>query len=330
VSESLSLVAPGRPLLEYFPVGLFGSVVGLTGTSVAWRIAHVRYGAPEEISLAIAVVAILTFVAVLGGYVAKTVTAFENVRAEFQHPIAGSLFATGLISLVLLPILLAPFALLLAQVMWVIGAVGMVLFAWLTVSRWMSNKQQLAHATPPWLIPVVGLLNVPLALPVIGLAPMHGVMVLSLAIGLFFALPLFTLVLSRLLFEQPLPDALKPSLLVLVAPFAVGYSTYTTTTGQTDMFAESLYMVTLFLLAVVIGQLRAFSRTCPFRVAWWAVSFPLAASSIAALKFAVARPGPVTDGIALLLLAFVTLINAALLLRTLLGVAQGELRHLST
>jgi tellurite resistance protein len=44
---------------------------------------------------------------------------------------------------------------------------------------------------------------------------------------LFFAVPLFTLIFSRLLFEPPLPAALKPSLLILVAPFAVGYSTYT-------------------------------------------------------------------------------------------------------
>ena len=79
--------------------------------------------------------------------------------------------------------------------------------------------------------------------------------------GLFFALPLFTLIFSRLLFEPPLPDALKPSLLILAAPFAVGYSTYTVTTEDTDLFAQSLYTLTLhtltlFILAVLIGQSR--------------------------------------------------------------------------
>ena len=33
MSESLALVAPGKPLLDYLPVGLFGSVMGLTGLS---------------------------------------------------------------------------------------------------------------------------------------------------------------------------------------------------------------------------------------------------------------------------------------------------------
>ena len=169
----------------------------------------------------------------------------------------------------------------------------------------------------------------PLALPALGLPPMHGLMVLALAVALFFAVPLFTLIFSRLLFEPPLPDALKPSLLILVAPFAVGYSTYTVMAGQTDLFAEALYMLTLFVLAVLLGQLRNLPLCCPFRVSWWAVSFPLAACSIAALRFAAAQPGMITDAIAWTLLALATLVIAVLLGRTLVAILRGELRTLS-
>jgi tellurite resistance protein len=316
--------------LDYLPVGLFGSVMGLTGLSVAWRLAHARYGAPAWAADAIGAVAVAAFVAVALGYAVKLATAPAAVRAEFRHPIAGNLFGTVLISLLLLPIILAPVSRLLAQVTWCIGAVGMVAFAWMIVSRWMSDRQQAAHATPAWVIPVVGLLDVPLALPSLGLPPMHGVMVLGLAVGLFFALPLFTLIFSRLLFEPPMPDALQPTLLILVAPFAVGFSTYVATTGQVDLFAQSLYVLTLFMLAVLLGRLRHLPRCCPFRVSWWAVSFPLAASAIAALRFAAAEPGFVTDAIALALLALATLTIAGLLVRTLAGAARGELRTLST
>ena len=317
-------------MLEYLPVGLFGSVMGLTGLSVAWRLAHGLFGTPEWIALLVGVLAVVAFVLLLAAYGVKLATAPAAVRAEFHHPIAGNLFGTILISLLLLPILLAPVALRLAQVLWTVGAIGMVLFAWLVVSRWMSDRQQVAHATPAWIIPLVGMLDVPLALPVLGLPPVHGVMVLALAVGLFFAVPLFTLVFSRLLFEPPLPDALKPSLLILVAPFAVGYSAYTVTTRQTDVFAEALYMLTLFVLAVLVGQLRNLPACCPFRVSWWAVSFPLAASSIAALRFAAAEPGLVTDGIAIALLALATIVIGALLARTVVGLGSGELRTLSS
>ncbi len=46
MSESLALVAPGRPLLDDLPVGLFGSMMGSMGMSIAWRLASVRYGVP--------------------------------------------------------------------------------------------------------------------------------------------------------------------------------------------------------------------------------------------------------------------------------------------
>jgi tellurite resistance protein len=194
----------------------------------------------------------------------------------------------------------------------------------------MSDRQQVAHATPAWIVPVVGLLDVPLALPVLGLPPMHGVMIFGLAVGMFFAVPLFTLIFSRLLFEPPISDALQPTLLILVAPFAVGFSTYVATTGQVDIFAEGLYVLTLFMLAILLNRLRKLPGCCPFRVSWWAVSFPLAAVAIAALRFAEAEPEFITDAIAIGLLTLATLTIAWLFFRTLLGVARGELRTLST
>ena len=332
MSQTKTQVARGWLQLDYLPISLFGSVMGLTGLSVAWRLAQARYGGPAwlaPVAPAIGIIAVVAFVVILAAYAIKVLTAFETVRTEFRDPIAGSLFGTAIISLLLLPIVLAPYSLILAQALWIAGAIGMVLFAWLIVSRWMSDRQQVAHATPAWTIPVVGLLNVPLALPALGLPPMHGLMVFALATGVFFAIPLFTLIFSRLLFEPPLPDALKPSLLILIAPFAVGFSTYTVTTGRTDMFAEALYMLTLFLLAVLLGQLRHLPVCCPFRISWWAVSFPLAASAIAALRFAAAEPGLIPDLIALTLLALATLVVAGLFARTLLGLLKGELRTLS-
>ncbi len=322
-------VAVRTARLEYLPVGLFGSTMGLTGLSVAWRLAHAGFGLPALIADIVGALAVASFVVVLAGYLVKCATAPDAVRKEFFHPIAGNLFGTVLISLLLMPIVLAPFSRVLAQIVWAIGAAGMLGFAWLIVSRWMSDRQQVAHATPAWIVPVVGMLDVPLAIPSLGLPPMHGVMMVGLAIGLFFAVPLFTLVFSRLVFEPPMPDALQPSLLILVAPFAVGFSAYVTITGQVDLFAQGLFVLTVFMLAVLLGRLRHLRACCPFRVSWWAVGFPLAASTIAALRFAAVDPGRITDAVAIGLLAFTTIVIAGLLVRTLVGVARGELRTLS-
>jgi tellurite resistance protein len=53
MSEWLALVAPGKPLLDHLPIGPFGSLMELTGLSVAWRLASARYGVPEDIALGI-------------------------------------------------------------------------------------------------------------------------------------------------------------------------------------------------------------------------------------------------------------------------------------
>lgn len=324
MSESLALIEPGRSLLGNLPVSLFGSVMGVAGLSVAWSLAHTRYGVTEGIAIALASMAVVAFVLMVAGYAVKLVTAFAAVKEEFRHPISCNLFGTVLISLLQLPIVVEPFAHRLAQVTWIVGAAGMGVFASFVVSRWMTDRRQVAHASPSSIVPVVGVLYVPVALPALALPHVHGLMVAALAIGLFFAVQLFALIFSRLLFEPPLPAAIKPSLLVLVAPFAVGYSTYTVTVGRTDLFAEALFMLTLFLLVVLLAQLRDLPVSCPLHVSWWSVSFPLAACSIAAIRFANARPGVITDAVAIVLLALATVIIAGLLVRTLVDMVRGE------
>lgn len=315
--------------MEYLPVALFGSVMGLTGLSVAWRQAAALYDFPDAVSESIGVLAMASFVAVALAYGVKIVCAPGAVRAEFEHPIIGSLFGTVFISLLSLPTIVAPISLRLAQGMWILGAVLMLAFAWFVVDRWMANRQQASHAAPAWFVPLVGLLDVPLAVPGLDLPPMHGLMVACLAIGLFFAIPLFTMIFSRILFEPPLPDALQPTLLILVAPFAVGFLAYVAVNGGIDTFAGGLYGLTLFMLAILVGRLRRVLVCCPFRLTWWSVSFPVASASLAALHYAAARPGVISHTIALTLLAFATVVIGGLVARTLLGIVRGELRTLS-
>jgi tellurite resistance protein len=315
---------------EYLPVALFGAVMGLTGLSVAWGIAQRRYGLGEWISDVVGVIAVLSFVAMAIAYAIKAATAPGKVMAEFEHPVAVNTFATGWVSLLLLPIILASVYLELARILWVIGAVGITLLALYIVGRWISRQHQTAHATPAWILPVVGMLDLPLAVPYLSLPHAEELMIIGFAVGTFFAIPLFTLIFARLVFDAPLPTALEPSLLILVAPFAVDTSTYLATTGQFDLFATSLYVLTIFTLIVLVARLRHLGSCCPFRVAWWAVSFPLAACAIAALKFAVAKPGWATDGIAIGLLTLATVVILWLLWRTLRGIAKGELRTLTS
>lgn len=315
--------------LDYLPIGLFGSVMSLVGLSVAWRLAQARWGAPPAVADAIAVCAVLASVAVSIGYAIKWVSAPDVVAKEFAHPIAGNLFGLFFISVLLLPIVIAPVAPSVARALWIVGAIGMTAFAWRIVARWLGSRHDIAHATPAWIVPVVGLLDVPLAIPALDLPPLHGLTIAALGIGLFFAIPLFTLIFTRLVFEPPMPDPLAPTLLILVAPFAVGMSTYVVAEGRVDDVARALFAIALFVTATLLPKLRHAATCCPFRVAWWAIGFPLVSTAIAGLRVAASDPGPVADTIAVALLAFATLAIVALAGRTLLGIARGELRALS-
>jgi tellurite resistance protein len=320
-----------RPtLFAHLPVGLFGSVMGLTGLSVAWRLAADRHGWGGVVADVLGASAVLTFIALGLGYIIKMAKCPQAVRAEMQHPSVGTLFGTILISLLLLPVLLVPISRSLAIAMRLVGAAGMIAFALAMVDRWLSSPQSRANVSPTWAVPVVGLLDVPLAVPALGMPSLHGTMVAALAIGLFFAVPLFTLIFTRLLFEAPLPAALEPTLLILVAPFAVGCSAYLAAGGAADMFAQSLLALAVFTLLVFGGRLRHLWQCCPFRFSWWAVSFPLAATSIAAFRVGGAHPTWHMEWLALVLLAVTTLVIAALVWRTLAGLARGEMRQLAS
>jgi tellurite resistance protein len=315
--------------LGYMPVALFGLVMGLTGLSSSWRLAHRIFGVPLWIAQAIGVLAVLAFLVVGAGYAVKWITGPQAVKAELEHPIAGNLFGTVFISLLVLPVPIADVSVPVARVMWIIGAVGMILFAWFIVSRWLSQRQHPTHATPAWIVPVVGLIDIPLAAPSIQIEHIGGVLMFALAVGLFFAVPLFTLILSRLIFEEQMASSLQPSLLILIAPFAVGFSAYVTVTGTVDRFADALYMLTLFLLTVLVGRLRYLAAACPFRLSWWAVGFPLANTCACTLRYAEQSPGIITQGIAIFLLATVTALLLAMAARTSWGALRGELEALA-
>ncbi|WJF89072.1 SLAC1 anion channel family protein [Paraburkholderia bonniea] len=315
--------------LSYLPVSLFGAIMGLCGLALAWRIATQHYGVPEWISEALSLLAVLAFSALVVAYAIKWVCSPAAVRNEFQHPVAANFFGTAIISILLLPAVIAPWLPHLARVVWLIGAALMIVFAWLIVNRWTSVRQQIAHATPAWIIPPVGTLDIPIAGVQLQLPGSLEVSVFALAVGLFFTVPVFTMILSRLIFEEPLPPAFQPSLLILVAPFAVGFSSYVNITGHVDLFASALFYLAVFIFMVLLPKMLNLRICCPFRVSWWAVSFPLAALTIASLRFAAYQQSVVANAYAITMLALCTLVLGGLAVRTLTGILRGELKTLT-
>jgi len=227
--------------LAFLPVGLFGAAMGLSGLCIAWRLAHALLGAPSWIGEAIGALAVLAFLAIAFAYSIKLACFPARVAAEWNHPVIGPLFSTVFISLLLLPVVIAPYAPGFAQALWVLGAASMACFTALMVHRWLTGNPEIDHASPSWFVPVIGALNIPAAGMFGDVAAMHEFYLLCVAVGLFFAVVLFTLVFARLVFRAPLPPALQPTLAILTAPFGVGFIGYTQTVGGVDLLASLLF-----------------------------------------------------------------------------------------
>ena len=309
--------------IKNLPVNLFGSVMGLAGLGLAWRLAHQSFGVSPLIGEAIGLFAALVFVVLGLGYLTKLARHRQAVINEFTHPIAGNFFGTIVIAILLLSVVAAPYSELLGQGLWTVGSVLTVILGGLVLSRLFKGRQDLQHAVPAWLIPGVATLDIAVTGAHMPMAWAAELNLFSMAVGAALALIFFTSIFPRLVHQESLAKGMVPSLMILVAPFEVGFLAYTNLFGEIDRFAGMLFYFGLFL-AVVLG-FKVFRRDVPFAPSWWAISFPLAALSNAALKYAHAQGGLPLQVIAWAILLFLTVALAVLTWKTLGSLVRGKL-----
>ncbi len=184
------------------------------------------------------------------------------------------------ISFLLVSIAYYDFAPTVSILLWYIGAPLQLLFTLIIIRYWIHNEFKVVHSNPAWFIPIVG--NV--LVPVVGVeaAPVW-VSLFFFALGMFFWIVLFTIMIYRIVFHHPLAKKLVPTLFILIAPPAVAFVSYfRITNGSIDMFSMFLYFIALFTLLLLLFMVRMFD-TKQFFISWWAYTFPLAAITIATL-----------------------------------------------
>ena len=309
--------------IRNLPVNLFASVMGLSGLALAWRLAHGSLGAPAFVGEAIGALALGVFVLLALGYLVKAARHPEAVRAEFSHPVSGNFFGTIAISVLLLSAVIAPYGPAAAKVVWTVGTLLTLGLGLIVVSRLLRGGTDDAHMVPAWIIPGVATLDIPVTGGQMPMAWAGEVNLLAAAVGTVLALVLLTLIVKRLAQHAPLAPLMTPSLMILVAPFAVGFLAYTNLVGEVDRFAALLFYFALFMFAVVAP--RVFRPGVPFSPGWWAISFPMAALANAALKYAQAQSTWPLWAIAALLLAGLSVALAVLTVRTLRIALDGRL-----
>ena len=298
--------------------------MGISGLCLAWRQASRQFGTSPWVDAVVGGLAFAIFLLLCVAYAAKAALHPQAVRNEFRHPIAGNFFGTVSIALLLISSVVAPLSEAASLALWMLGAASTVALAFTLVSRLLRGKVDAGHALPAWLIPGVATLDIVVAGGTAPQAWARELNLFSLAVGTVVALVFFTMIMSRLIHHQEkLASEMVPSLMILIAPFEVGFLAYTNFFQCVDTFAAMLFYFGLFVFLALV--FKVFRRGLPFTVGWWALSFPLAALSNAALRYADhVRWLPITV-FAVAMLAFLSVLIGVLLVRTAQIALDGRL-----
>lgn len=297
--------------------------MGIAGLSIAWRLASHEFGVSSLLSDAAGTVAVIVFLVLSAGYIVKAVKHPDAVISEFRHPIAGNFFGTITIGILLLSTVVAELSQTLSEVVWTVGSIATVVLSFTIASRLLQGKIDATHAVPAWLIPGVATLDITVAGGTMPMAWAHEVNMFALAVGTMIALLFFTMIMSRMIHHEPLTAGMVPSLMILMAPFEVGFLAYTNFTQHVDAFSGLLFYFGLFIFLTLAPKI--FFKRIPFAANWWAISFPLAALTSASLKYAMfVHAWPLTV-LAIILLAVLSIAIVLLFVRTLHILFNGRL-----
>ncbi len=263
--------------IKHFPIPFFAVVMGLSGLAIAYQKAHHLFGAPKIIYEALMFSAAAAFVVISVFYLAKAFIYFEEVKADFLHPIRINFFAAISISMLLLSISFYFYYPLVAMILWAFGTIMHLFMTFYVVSFWIRHNFEILHTNPAWFIPIVG--NV--LVPVVGVDFLpKEVSLYFFSVGMFFWLVLGTIIFYRIVFHHQLPQKFIPTLFIYIAPPAVGFVAYMRIFGAFDFTAMMLLNMALFFTALLFFMGRSFTGL-KFFISWWAFTFPLDAVAIA-------------------------------------------------
>ncbi|WP_438987523.1 SLAC1 anion channel family protein [Marivivens donghaensis] len=310
------------PQLRHYPVTLFAIGMGMLGLTLAIHAAELNYETKAHYSAYALWVSVALLAVVSLGYLAKIIRHADAVKAEWNHPVRIAFFPAISISLLLLSAALLTDHKAIAGPLWWIGMALQGVLALSVISAWIGHRSFApVHVSPAWFIPAVGNVIVPLAGVPLGHTELSW---LFFSAGVMFWIVLLTLVINRLMFHDPLPGRLVPTLVILIAPPSVAFIAWTRLSGGVDSFGHILLSLAYVFALIVLTQAPKFMRL-PFALSWWALSFPIAALSTASFLYGRELESQSHIVIGTVLLMLLLTIVGGLLMRTAIAVRRGEI-----
>jgi tellurite resistance protein len=306
------------------PLNIFGIGFGLAGLATAWRIAVDQHLAPHEVSdVLIGLAAVVWLVNVLL-YLRYVLTTRGALTSDLHDMTVGPFASLALIT----PILLAadgvaPYSRSAAAVVIDVFIVGVVLLGGWFTGTWIRGGTDLDRLHPGYFLPTVaGGLVASAGAAEVGQQRLAQFM---LGLGIICWIIVGSMILGRLIFRPPLPDALVPTMAIEVAPAAVASVAYFFSYGtQITPFVTALAGYGSLMVVAQIPLLGRYARL-RFSLATWAFTFSWAAVASTLLFWIDAEHVIGGRAFAYLVLAAISVLVAAIAARTVVALSQGRL-----
>lgn len=308
--------------IRNFPISFFSIILGLSGFAIAFQKAEQILQIPFAISDYILYIALFVFSIITMIYLLKIILAPRDVMAEFRHSNKLNFFPAFSISLLLFSIAFLDINLTVTRYLWISGVALHLLFTIKTMSFWIQHDGlEASDMNPAWFIPIVGNILVPVAGVAVYPAEISW---FFFSIGLLFWIVLFTILINRLLFHKPMHEKLLPTLFIMIAPPAVGFISYVKLTGAVNDFSRILFYFALFILLLLIAQIKYLYRS-RFFLSWWAYSFPLSAITIATSLMFHKTEMIFFRGLAYFLLSILCIVIIGLIFKTIVAITKRQI-----
>ncbi|HEY8686659.1 MAG TPA: hypothetical protein VIO57_13730 [Chloroflexota bacterium] len=271
------------------PLFTFAIAFGLTGLAEIWSTAVTYLHAPGVVAEVLWGVAVAAVVWLIVAHTRAGADAPERLIDQLRHPVQGPLAAIVPVTVMLVGAHVASYVPAVGATIVVVALAGGTAYAGWILAHWLRGNVALESAHGGFLLPTVALGFVgSLAAAMIRL---DGLAIAMFAIGTFFWIVTGAIVIARILIHAALPDALTPTLTILLAPPAVAGLAWFAINGHTiDRMALSIAGLAVI---VILMQLALVPRylALPFGMGFWSFTFPVAAAAMYIIEWlAVVQP----------------------------------------
>lgn len=305
---------------QRIPLNTLAIAFGLAGLATIWTAAGQLLGVPDLIGQALWGVVAIAWIWLIVAHLRRGARSAESLADQLRHPAQGPIAALVPVVGMLLGADLYRFVPLAGEILVIASIVVAAIFAGWILAFWHRGSLPPEAFHGGYLLPTVaaGLIAATTSFK-IGLP---AVAVGAFAVGAFFWIVVSTVLLARLAFFAPLPDALTPTCAILLAPPAVaGTAWFTINGGHTDFVSMALLGLLVVMALQQIALIPRYRRLT-FTLGFWSFTFPVAAAAGYGVEWAALAAFPGWQVVAWLLVALATAVILAVAVRSALLVTS--------